>query len=324
MRRTIAALALLFACGEPEQQQLFTAEEFEPPPPVTDVPCAATSPWQPVEVPTEQGFADIFGTGSSFWLAGGAGTILQHRDGEWIDHSRPDFGGDLMAIHGTGDRDVWVVGDAGYAARYDGRAWTTVDTKTTRILVDVWAVAGDQVWMIGEEGVRLFDGTSVRVEESWPDGSMNAIWAWNRNDVRIAADTETLRFDGTRFSTVRVERSGRLTAIWGKGPDRVWALGHNDRDRPGFAMSSGDGWRFGAAPRRAFFFSLWGVEPAGLWAGASETSIFFWDEEKWCRDYAGGVGAVTAFWGESHAEVWAAGSVLGEDGETRPVLLLRR
>lgn len=323
MRWVIAALFLLSACGEPEQQ-LFEAEVFEPPPPVRDVPCSAASPWEPIDVPTEEGFADIFGTDDSFWLVGGAGTVLQRSGGEWIDRSLPSFAGDLMAVHGTGDADVWVVGDDGYAGHYDGRSWTTVETGTTRTLVDVWAIAKDQVWMIGEDGVRLFDGSRVFAEESWPDGSMNAIWAWSGNDVRIAANTETLRWNGSRFSTTRVERSGRLTAIWGKGPDRVWALGHNDQERPGFAMSDGDSWRFGAAPRRAFFFSLWGVEPAGLWAGASETSIFFWDEERWCRDYAGEVGAVTAFWGESHAEVWAAGSVLGEDGETRPVLLRRR
>jgi hypothetical protein len=184
-------------------------------------------------------------------------------------------------------------------------------------------VSRDEVWMIGQEGVRKFDGTSVVVQPEWPDGPMNKIWASGPDDVHIVANTETFTFDGARFTTIRVERSGRLTAVWGNS-GRVWALGHNEDDRPGFAMFDQDRWLFGAAPRRAFFFALWGVEADGLFAGASESSILFWNEEKgWCREYAGGIGAITGFYGTSHADVFAAGSISGEGGETRPILLRR-
>jgi hypothetical protein len=315
-------VAAAFACnsGDPE---LFTAEVFEPPPPILDVPCDERSPWTEVAVDDQRGLSDVWSSGDgALWFAGGAGAILEYRDSEWTDYSVESD--DLMAIHGSSTNDIWVVGRNGYAARWDGAAWKPVDTHTTKILLGVWAIAPNDVWMIGEEGVRRFDGTDVVIEPSWPDGPMNAIWASGPTDVRIAANTETFRFDGARFTTYRVEHSGRLTAIWGKDGDRVWALGHNDADKPGFAMFDTDRWLFGAAPRRAFFFALWGVDADGLFAGSSESSIFFWNEARgWCREYAGGIGAITGFWGASHSDVWAAGSISGTDGETRPIVLRR-
>lgn len=324
MRARVPLLAAILVCGcEDEPRQLFVAEIFEPPPPAIDVPCSEASPWMEVAVPVERGLADIFGSGTSMWIAGGQGTVLSY-DGAFTDRSVQDFSGDLLAIHGTGDDDVWVVGREGYAARWDGSAWTRIDTGTTKVLTDVWATARDEVWLIGEEGVRRFDGRAIRRETGWPDGPMNALWASGSSDVRIVANRETFQWDGARWTTITVERSGRLTAVWGKGADRVWALGHNDAEAPGFAMFDDDRWLFGAAPRRAFFFSLWGREPDGLWAGASETSIYYWDEAKWCREHIGNVGAITAFFGTSHSDVWAAGSISGAGGETRPILLRRR
>jgi hypothetical protein len=321
VRRVLWAAAV-FACGE-EPRQLFTADVFEPPPPVIDVPCSERSHWSEIDVPDDRGLASVWSAGDgALWFAGGGGAVLRYEAGAWTDHSV--VSGDLMAIHGTGAGDIWVVGRGGFAAHYDGSEWSPVETNTTKILVGVWAAAPDRVWMIGEEGVRMFDGTGVVVEPSWPDGPMNKIWASGPDDVHIVANTETFTFDGARFTTIRVERSGRLTAVWGKGGGKIWALGHNEDDRPGFAMFDRDRWLFGAAPRRAFFFALWGVEADGLFAGASESSILFWNEERgWCREYAGGIGAITGFFGSSHAEVWAAGSVSGEGGETRPILLRR-
>ncbi len=323
MRRAAWLVAAAFACGDGERAQLFPAETFEPPPPVLDVPCSDRSPWSELAVPTDAGLADLWSAGDgALWFAGGHGTILRYQDGEWTDYSVA--AGDLMAIHGSSAGDVWVVGRDGFAARLERDRFTPIETHTREILVGLWAIAPDRVWMIGDEGVRAFDGSDVIVEPAWPDGPMNAIWAAGPNDVRIVANTETFQYDGARFSTIRVERSGRLTAIWGKGPGRVWALGHNDEDLPGFAMFDRDRWLFGAAPRRAFFFALWGVDADGLFAGSSESSIFFWDEAGgWCREFAGGAGAITGFWGPSHDDVWAAGSVSGAGGETRPILLHR-
>ena len=322
MRRWLLAL-ILVGCSE-DGQELFFSETFDPPPPTADVPCQETSPWTEMEPPTESGLADIWSSGSSIWFAGGGGTVLQYASDSWIDHTLDIFPGDLMAIHGTADDNVWVVGRSGFVAHYDGADWSAVESGTNEIIVDVWATTSDQVWMIGDEGVRRFDGTSVVVEPAWPDGPMNAIWASGPDDVRIVANEETFVWNGRSFGVQSVSNSGRLTAVWGKGTSRVWALGHNGDDRPGFAKFVEGRWLFGMAPRRAFFFSLWGVEDLGLWAGTADTSIFYWDENRWCREYAGGIGAITAFWGPDHTEVWAAGSVSGSGGETRPILLIRR
>src|SRR5688500_9813258 len=104
---------------------------------------------------------------------------------------------------------------------------------------------------------------------------MNGVWARDADDVHIVGNTETHHFDGARFATQTIERSGQLAAVWGTPNNRVFTIGFNSMNRPGFGELDAGRWRFSAAPPRAFYFSLWTLREDELFAGANLTSIFF-------------------------------------------------
>lgn len=324
--RLLSILALssaLSACRE--EARLFNV--FEPEAPVAEVPCSGSesiSPWESQPVPVAEGLADVWGTSASdVWLAGGHGTVLHYDGSAWSNFS-PDITVDLLSIHGTAPDDLWVVGRGGVAAHFDGRAWSEVPTGTSELLAAVWAISRDEVWIIGDEGVRRWSGAEFTRASGWPATKMNAIWAEGPSRIRIVGDAESYFFDGRTFATQAIEGSGRLTALWGTDADHIYTIGHNTRERPGFAVLGDGGWLFSSAPPRAFYFSLWALDPSDLWAGASQSTIFHRTGETWCREFIGGIGAVNALWGATGEDIWAAGAVRDEGGRTKPLLLRRR
>ena len=51
------------------------------------------------------------------------------------------------------------------------------------------------------------------------------------------------------------------------------------------------------APPRGVFFAVWTTDGAQILIGASDTSIFRFEGDAWCREHLGSVGAANAFFG---------------------------
>ncbi|MBX3212221.1 MAG: hypothetical protein KF850_09325 [Labilithrix sp.] len=161
----------------------------------------------------------IWGTGpNDAWMVGAKGTTLlsfaSHTSGvsatdggmpTWTEVDTASFAV-LHAIHGTGSKDVWAVGNAGTIRHFAGGAtWDIVGSPTSQNLRGVWAAGSDDVWAVGENGTILhYDGT-----------------AWTPS---------------TAAMPVADQRD--LYAVWGSGPADVWAVGdgivlHYSGPKPG-------------------------------------------------------------------------------------------
>ena len=59
------------------------------------------------------------------WAVGGVtGSLVQHWDGgEWSEVDAPGIGQPLMGVWTAPGEDVWVAGNFGTTARWDGSAW---------------------------------------------------------------------------------------------------------------------------------------------------------------------------------------------------------
>lgn len=330
MRR--AALLIAVACAtacEEETTELFNV--FDPTATVEEVPCPGAeveSPWKELELPTDKGLADLWATGDdNIWIAGGQSSVL-HFDGRFWNDRSPNLAVDLHAISGvpgTIAGDIWAVGRAGVVAHFDGAGWRRIDSGTDNDLFDLWAFSRDEVWFVGEDGVRRWNGREIVQENDWPKEQVNAIWAASPSELRLVSNTSIHHYDGARFETQPIEKSGKLADVWGTSAGQVYAIGHNTMNRPGFAELVDGQWRFSGAPPRAFYFSLWTLEPNVLWAGANDTTIFKYADGSWCREHLGGIGAINAVFGLSHRRVWAVGAVRdGMSGASKPIFLERR
>ena len=53
------------------------------------------------------------------------------------------------------ETEIWIVGENGTLARYDGSTWTSFKSPTDKTLYAVWGSGGD-VWAVGDEVVIRF------------------------------------------------------------------------------------------------------------------------------------------------------------------------
>jgi len=172
------------------------------------------------------------------WAAGSNGAVVRfHGQTETI--MRVDTRESLRAIWGLSNSDIWTVGTRGTASHWDGNSWLLVPVPVNDDLVAIWGSNRDQVWAVG--GTRLgnakyvngggtilrWDGKSWTVVARDADNPFKAIWGSSAANVVVGGHGPLWHFDGSTWSSFSL---GTLSvqAIWGTGPDDVWAVG---RDR---------------------------------------------------------------------------------------------
>lgn len=94
----------------------------------------------------------------------------------------------LRAAWGYDDQ-LWVVGEKGMCAHYDGASWDISDTGTTSTLDAIFGLAPNDVWAVGENGTALhFDGTHWSPVVTGTSGTLRAVWGSSSGDVWFGGD----------------------------------------------------------------------------------------------------------------------------------------
>src|SRR5690606_34173082 len=92
----------------------------------------------------------------------------------------------LNAVHGIADDDLWAVGAEGTMIRWNGTAWTNVQTPVNVNLWDVWQAPSRRVFVVGNNGTALSYDPD---EGSWEqyvtgvDGNLYAIHGTDEQNV---------------------------------------------------------------------------------------------------------------------------------------------
>lgn len=135
------------------------------------------------------------------------------------------------AIWGVDNESVFVVGDAGAIAQFDGFGWNAQESPVAEDLRDVWGSAADDVFAVGRNGALLhFDGTEWSSLPSPTVADLNAVWGSSGTDVFVVGETEAeqshviLHYDGESWSIVH-EGQGGLLSVHGSAAERVVAVG---------------------------------------------------------------------------------------------------
>src|SRR5215831_15691686 len=90
-------------------------------------------------------------------------------------------------------------------------------------LLAAWASSETDLWVFGElGGMAHYDGTGWSVTKPLTDAYLRAAWGSAPNDVWAAGTSGTLvHFDGEQWSLFSAG-SGGFSDIWGTAPDDVW------------------------------------------------------------------------------------------------------
>ena len=146
------------------------------------------------------------------------------------------FGFDLRDVWAIAPDDVWAVGNGGSIVHYDGQAWTRKNSGTTQDLEGVWARSKSEIW------------------------------------VAAGANGLMLKGDGNTFTPMRVSttEARRTTSVWGTA-DRMFVGIYG----PNVYRYDGTTFMMQSLPIRATaqVLGVTGSSNANVWAYGSENAL---------------------------------------------------
>jgi len=174
----------------------------------------------------------VWGSGpTDIWVSGSDGRLV-HGDGTvWAERTSGTFA-QLVSIHGTGPRDVFIVGRApGFDAvilHFNGSSWRTIPAGVSEYMGGVWAAAAGDAYIVADDGTALrCDGTTVAPWTS-PSGfhNLECIWGSSASRIFVGDNFGVLyRWNGTAWSAEPTGTAQDIWSIWGSGPYNVFAVG---------------------------------------------------------------------------------------------------
>jgi hypothetical protein len=241
--------------------------------------------------------------------------------GGWCWSNPLPMGGqlDVAAVSPT---DVWVVGAAGAARRFDGTTWHDLPLPTSLDVEAVWGAASDAVWASTNDEIFRWDGTKWSAASDGLGGG-SRLTGRARDDVWLAGTFDTrdaLHFDGKRWTSAVLKRMSDVF----QGSDGTLYGAVIDSSEPVDTLVEAVA---GPGEPRSTFFSDGFRQPNGVWAAgtddvwtAAQDAVRRFDGREWrtALDLVGaGSPTLTGVRGSDPTHVWVAawdGSVLRWNG----------
>lgn len=203
-------------------------------------------------------------------------------------------GNRVNGMFGSGSADAWLVGDAGTIVHWNGQKWQPVYGDFEDLdLYAVWASGPDDVWIAGDDGIRVtdkwdvththrlnvkgaiyhYDGRGFVKDPQIGDRRAHAIWGARSSVVfALLEDGVIARYDGRAWTTRTSPMNGVLRDVWGASAEDVWAVG----DRSAILHYDGSDWsvvqdaddpanpELPAASTRSYY-GVWGTGTDDVW-----------------------------------------------------------
>lgn len=169
----------------------------------------------------------LWGTDTTIWGAGIAGQLMRNSGGsEWQEMPELLTPGDLHALWGSAENDVWAVGSTGAAAHFDGQNWTVADLKTQKNLRGIWGASASDIWVVGDGGLILhYDGIDWTEVSAPSNADLKSIWGHSPEAIWTAGSSGTvMRWDGSSWTTVFSGTTEDLKRVWGIS-NTLWITG---------------------------------------------------------------------------------------------------
>lgn len=174
-------------------------------------------------------------------VACGGDDSVVDETGQWsiVDAGLPAA---LISIWGTDTDDIWAVGadssdgTGPLVFRYDGKAWSRIQTGR---IGDLWWVFGfpdGPVFLGGQNGMILRgEGDRLDLTETPGRGTVFGIWGTAPDDLwavggNVADGAFVWRYDGERWRDAEgfpsdLAASHSMFKVWGRSADDVWVIG---------------------------------------------------------------------------------------------------
>jgi hypothetical protein len=214
--------------------------------------------WEPAFDTSATGtLSAVWGSGpNDVFIVGGTteqGEIYHYDGVDWSPMQVPEDVPLLVWVHGFGPELVYAVGLDGSVVRYDGNAWSSLDSGTEEDLWGVFGFASDDLWIVGgdastEDPVILhYDGSSFSAYELPEEenrrraSSIFKVWGIDGFIAAVGERGLILELRDGEWRSVSTDTSEAFVSLWGTSAENIVAAGSNVSGQ--IAHYDGDEWR---------------------------------------------------------------------------------
>lgn len=273
--------------------------------------------WQGV---TRKNLRRLFGVDSKQLWAITLDSLLSYDGEKWTEQQGPTSPlqpapvfSYLAAIWGTGKDNLWVAGNLGpyFRLAADGFKPSSVTQGTVQAL---YGFGANDIFAAGEAGLlSRWNGTQWVPQSEQSYHHYQSLFALSPKKV-FAASTDGIisEFDGHTWRPRYYLEHG-ITALWGTGPDNLWAVGLG---RNSYQYDPvGDDWKPIDTGVFGVLSSASGGAPDDIWAVGQENDrtgtrtgiLLHWDGMRWTRGSLPTGFLPLVIWDTGGEDVWVGG-----------------
>lgn len=233
-------------------------------------------------------------------------------------------------VWGTSSNNVYVSGNGGYIARWNGSTWTEIPvTGVTGQRFALWGSSANDIYSGGsssnQQAVR-YNGTSWAIDAAattaWASGSIRTLWGTAANNVYMSGGSGTsaariFRWNGTSWTNQNagVNNTFSGVAMWGTDANNIWIGGATGTDFTGVIYKwnpVNSTWVAQTGPGFQNIKAMWGTSATNIWAvGGYEVNagkIYRYNGTTWADvTPSTGVPILYGVWGQDAYNVWVVG-----------------
>lgn len=146
---------------------------------------------------------------------------------QWSEWRRlpPSF--TTYSMWAAAPNNVFAVGPAGTAARWNGTRWVRISVDLLRDIWSVTGIAGGPTVAVGDGGATFrFDGISFRQSPFATSENLRGVWAASPDTFLVVGEAGTLLMgDGVAWSLQPSPVNRSMLAIWGTSMRDVFVVG---------------------------------------------------------------------------------------------------
>jgi hypothetical protein len=261
-------------------------------------------------LPANEQMAAIRGRSANDIYAAFRNSVYHYNGSLWTDTNMMSSLGIYPYIQDIwiGPTKLFVVGENGTVALYDGAAWHNENGGPTRTLQDVWTGGPQEAVAVGANGLILeYDGTTV-TDASLPGFSyyLNGIAGSRDNLYVVGGGSRVLHYDGSTWANITdvAVSTADLLDVWASG-NEAFAVGAYGT----IVHVSGTTLATMASGTTEELYGVWGASATDVFAVGTNGTILHYDGTSWSSMDTGGFDDyLTCVTGSSSTNVYTLGS----------------
>ena len=216
--------------------------------------------------------------------------------------------GAIFGVFTVSETLTYAVGQGGSLLRFNGIAWSPMDSGTIENLRGVWSNGPDFAVAVGDQGtLRMFDGESWVSGESKATVDLYAVFGFGSDDVYAVGDEGTiLHWNGEVWIQQISNITTDLRCVFGPTPGAVFAGGEQARV---LRRTNGVWVSSNSAASSVTIQGVWGTSSTNMIAVGSGGTLSRWDGTGWTAMVSNDIQErdLHGIWGASADNIVAVG-----------------